>query len=148
MKLKYSKKIPYKLIKYNILKSKIYLQTKSKKMLNKNMEQFEINLKQMLKLIYEYHFNNKLIYFIDFPFCNTSGLLQNIKKTNHKFFSKKMLSKKIKNKTIIEPQLIVVFIEEFNSLDLNNFIRLNVPIILVNSLSFFDFFVKKKIQII
>nr|QYB23224.1 hypothetical protein [Lithodesmioides sp. mgcode 4] len=139
MKIKLIKKKKYKLLKYNILKSKIYVQSKNIQILNRDIEKFEINLKQFLKLIFEYDKNNKSIYFVDFPIVNNILILKNFKQTNHKFYSKEMIFKKIKNKTIKKPHLFVTFSETFNSLTLNNFKKLNTPIILVNSFSFLNF---------
>lgn len=143
MKLKLIRKKKYKIIKYNILKSKIYLQIKQNKSLNTNMEQFEIYLKQLIKLIYEYHHNNKCIYFIDFPVVNNKELLQKAVKNNHKFFSSRMLVKKIKSKTLLETNLLIVFTEELDRLVCNHFKTLNIPIIIINKFSFFDFSRKK-----
>lgn len=139
MKFKNINKKNYKLIKYNIIKSKFYLQTRNPRILTENIEQFEINLKQVLKLIYEYHHKKKIIYFIDFPVINNDvKLSQNLKTPNHKYFSKEKILKAIRSKSLKKPHLFVIFFESFSSVTLNSFKNLNIPIVLVNRFSFFD----------
>lgn len=139
MKLKNINKKNYKLIKYNIIKSNFYLQIRNTQIINENVEQFEINLKQMLKLISEYNYKKKLIYFIDFPIINNDEkFLQKLKITNHKYFSKEKILNNIRSKGLKKPHLLVIFFETFSSVTLNSFKKFNIPIVLVNKFYFFD----------
>jgi len=137
MKLKLIKKSNNSnLFKFNVLKSQFYNQQLF--LNNLKFETLTINLRQTLKLIYEYHFSNKLIYFINFPNIENKKLKQEFKKTKHKFFSDNLLVKKLKDKNFFKPSCIILFNCNLKDISLNNLLQLNIPIVLFNNLSLVD----------
>lgn len=137
MKLKLIKKNNNSnLFKFNILKSQFYNQQMF--LNNLKFETLTINLRQTLKLIYEYHLNNKLIYFVNFPNIENQKLKQKFKKTKHKFFSEQLLAKKLKDKIFLKPSCIILFNCNIKDISLNNLLQLNIPIVLFNNLSLID----------
>ena len=80
----------YKLFKYNLLKLQLYKQTNNNNILSQGvLEQIEISLKQLLKIIYEYHVNNSKILFIGFPIRLKKQQMKFVNLTNHDFISQK-----------------------------------------------------------
>jgi len=120
----------YNSLKYFLLKN------------NKNAQKildltfFERNLKQFLKIIYEYHTQNKQILFIGFPKFKYKRILQ---KTKHIFMPVKVFkegffsnnlsfAKDLKNK----PDLIIFFNSSKNFNILNELIKFKIPIMFFN----------------
>ncbi len=82
----------YKLFRYNLLKLQIYSNKPSFETVpfSKNiLEQVEAYLKQVLKIIYEYHVHQFKILFIGFPAVCKMKRLKLIHFTNHNFISEK-----------------------------------------------------------
>lgn len=80
----------YKLFKYNLLKLQLYKHTDSSNIFSQSvLEQTEISLKQLLKIIYEYHVNNSKILFIGFPIMFKKQQIKLVNLTNHDFISQK-----------------------------------------------------------
>jgi hypothetical protein len=82
----------YKLFRYNLLKLQIYSNKPSFETapFSKNiLEQVEAYLKQVLKIIYEYHVHQFKILFIGFPAVCKMKRLKLIHFTNHNFISEK-----------------------------------------------------------
>nr|YP_010139038.1 hypothetical protein KYV41_mgp25 [Lithodesmium undulatum]QQJ94646.1 hypothetical protein [Lithodesmium undulatum] len=141
MKLKkIDKKTNYNLFKFNILKSKLYMQSSFYNDFNLKLDNIEINLRQILKLIYEYHINNKLIFFINLPNIKSFKLKKHVKRTKHKFILKSLLLKKINSTNFIQPDLLIFFNSNVNELPLNILLQLNRPIIIFNMLSNIEYF--------
>ena len=79
MKVKKLNNLNYKLIKFEIIKSKIVSNYFSKFQFKENLNKIEIYFKKALSLIFQYHINNKKILFIGIP-KETS---QNFKKISY-----------------------------------------------------------------
>lgn len=79
----------YKLIRLNLLKSQIYSEQLHfevvNNLLDKFLDQIELHLKQALKIIYEYHINNRKILFVGFPRLKKKKFFNIIRSTNHYF---------------------------------------------------------------
>ena len=92
MKTQKGKYQKYKLFKYTVLKLQIY---SNKPLLNalgfsnSLLEQIEAYLKQMLKIIYEYHVHQFKILFIGFPIISKIKQKKLLNFTNHNFISEK-----------------------------------------------------------
>ena len=85
MKLKNINYLNYKLIKLEIIKSKIISNYLNKFQFELNLTQFEIYLKKALLIIFQYHINNKKILFIGIPKKKSNNYIKTIQKTNHIF---------------------------------------------------------------
>jgi hypothetical protein len=82
----------YKLFKYNLLKLQIYSNQPHFTVVNfsNNMlEQIEAYLKQVLKIIFEYHVCHFKILFIGFPVISKMKQMKLLHFTNHNFISEK-----------------------------------------------------------
>ena len=83
----------YKLFKYNLLRLQIYSNESSvgnNSFSNSILEQIEIHLKQILKIIFEYHIYQFKILFIGFPVVSKMKQIKLIHFTNHDFISEKL----------------------------------------------------------
>jgi len=83
----------YKLFKYNLLKLQIYSNKFSQdttNLSNNILEQTEAYLKQVLKIIFEYHLCQFRILFIGFPVVSKMKQTKLIHLTNHNFISEKL----------------------------------------------------------
>lgn len=82
----------YKLFRYNILKLQIYPNQPHRTLINFSnsmLEQIEAFLKQMLKVIFEYHVCQSKILFIGFPVISKTRQMKLMHFTNHDFISDK-----------------------------------------------------------
>lgn len=80
----------YRLFKYNLLKLQIYSKKNSSyEFTNNLLESLETHLKQLLKIIYEYHINHCRILFIGFPLISKLNQIKLVGRTNHSFISEK-----------------------------------------------------------
>lgn len=157
MKLKKIKTFNFKLIKLEIIKSKIYLQknmllNNTSILLNK-LEVIELALKRALHVIYSYHINNQKICFVGVPKNSHNFFSKILSKTNHVFIPENIwangiLSNQIsifkyikKNETDIlrlllqlkvKPNLIVLFNNKSSSNILQETKNLRIPIIILN----------------
>lgn len=150
MKLKKSQKKRLKMIKLELIKSKIYLQQNYS--LLDILDFHELRLKRILKIIYSYHINNRQIYFIGAPV----KIQTNLSKTNHlclpeSSWIKGMLSNRIsifryikksisdKNlagtlfKVKIKPSLLVVFNPYLESDILKEARKMRIPVLVLTS---------------
>ena len=121
------KKKNYRLLRFNLINSNFI--KCSTKPLNENIEDFEVRFKQILRLIYDFHFKKKKIYFVDFPIINDINFLKTFHQNNHKFLSHDMIMRKIKNRNKLDANLIVFFNNDIKLLVLNNLLKLNVPLV-------------------
>jgi hypothetical protein len=92
MKVNRIKNQNYKLFKYNLLKLQIY--SNEPFLITTNfstsiLEQIEAYLKQILKIIFEYHVYQFKILFIGFPIVSKTRQMKLINFTNHNFISEK-----------------------------------------------------------
>lgn len=92
MKIKKIKYKNYKLFKYNLLKLQIYSSIfflNNTNFSNNILEQIEISIKQILKIVFEYHLYQFKILFIGFPIISKIKQIKLIHLTNHTFLSEK-----------------------------------------------------------
>jgi hypothetical protein len=92
MKVNKVKNRNYKLFKYNLLKLQIYSTTLSSSNTNFSsniLEQIEAYLKQVLKIVFEYHLYQFRILFIGFPVVSKIKQMKLIHLTTHNFISEK-----------------------------------------------------------
>lgn len=89
MKIVYNKKYKNKLLELQILKSKIYKNGKKTPIKN---NQIKLSLKKVSSILYEYHKNNKIILFTDFPPKIEKKLSLLNKNSKHVFISKETSS--------------------------------------------------------
>lgn len=87
MKIKKIKSFKYKLLKLQLIKLKVY-KKKIKKQnydntVNIIIKQIELHLKKALQIIYEFHLNNKRIFFIGIPSNFQNNFSKILKKTKH-----------------------------------------------------------------
>lgn len=148
----------YKLFKYNLLKLQFYKQTTKNSILSQGvLEQIEMSLKQLLKIIYEYHVNNSKILFIGFPIIFKKQQIKFINLTNHDFISQKSwlngtfrnrfsvstylknlqlknFSKKLNTLLTLKtkPHLVVFFDSNLQTGVINEFYKAGIPIIVFN----------------
>jgi len=90
MKVKKNKN--YKLFKYNLLKLQIYsnkLSVNNTNFSNSFLEHIEVYIKQVLKIVFEYHLYQFKILFIGFPIVSQLKQMKLIYLTNHDFISAK-----------------------------------------------------------
>jgi hypothetical protein len=86
MKIKKIQSKNYKLLKFNLIKSKILKKNHYKKSIK--LEEIEIRLKKALNIIYLYHINNKRILFVGNPLNINKEISQALKSTKHIFIPK------------------------------------------------------------
>jgi hypothetical protein len=82
----------YKLFKYNLLKLQIYSNRSHFAVANFSvsvLEQIETSIKQVLKIIFEYHVCQFKILFIGFPVLSKVRQMKLLHFTNHNFISEK-----------------------------------------------------------
>ena len=84
MKLKKVLTSKSKLIRLQLLKSKTYKLTRSDNKYIK-LEYIELHLKKALQIIYNYHFNNKKIFFVGVPKKVQQNFVKTLQKTQHLF---------------------------------------------------------------
>lgn len=104
MKLKTLKTKRYTLLRLHLLRFQTYKCLNKKSFFN-SIKHLELRLKQILQLIYLYHYNNKKILFIGFPYSKSKFISGYSK---HIFIPKKMYSGRVlayKN----DINLIVIF---------------------------------------
>ena len=92
MKVNLIKNQNHKLFKYNLLKLQIYSNQSSFDVFtfsNETLEYIEAYLKQVLKIIFEYHVCQFKILFIGFPVISKMKQMKLIHFTNHTFISEK-----------------------------------------------------------
>lgn len=92
MKVNKIKNRNYKLFKYNLLKLQIYSDKSfiaSNRFSDSMLEQIEAYLKQVLKIIFEYHVYQFKVLFVGFPVISKTNQMKIMDFTNHNFISKK-----------------------------------------------------------
>lgn len=92
MKVNKVKNKNYKLFKYNLLKLQIYSNRfflNETNFSNTVLEQIEVSMKQILKIVFEHHLYQFKILFIGFPVVSTKKQIKLIHLTNHDFISEK-----------------------------------------------------------
>ena len=148
----------YKLFKYNLLKLQFYKHNNYNNIFSKSvLEQTEISLKQLLKIIYEYHVNNSKILFIGFPVVFKKQQVKLVNLTNHDFISQKfwlngtfrnrfsvftyLKNLQLKNfskslNTLLtlksKPHLVVFFDNNLETGVINEFYKAGIPVIVFN----------------
>lgn len=157
MKIKKLKHKNYKLLKFNLLKSKIF--KKNHYFNNITLEDIEFRLKKIFNLIYLYHITNKKILFIGNPLIINNKIQQIFSKTKHVFipstswltgmitnqnFYFKSILKKNNNvlinsisKKILQlkkkSDLILIMDKELNNKALEESFKSQIPVITLNS---------------
>ena len=92
MKTNLIKNQNYKLFKYNLLKLQVYSNKSSFSTVNFSnqvLEKIQAYLKQVLKIIFEYHVCRFKILFVGFPVISKMKQLKLTHFTNHDFISEK-----------------------------------------------------------
>ena len=116
MKLKNLKIKKYTLLRLNLIKFQTY-KCKNKHTFFNSVNQLELKIKQILQLIYLYHYNNKRILFVGFPYIKSNYLLNYSK---HIFVPKKVwLNRSFINKFVFDKNstdLIIIFNPTFKEL--------------------------------
>ena len=82
----------YKLFKHNLLQLQVYSIKSSSdeaNLSNQTLEQIQVYLKQVLKVIFEYHVHSLKILFVGFPVICKTKQLRLARFTNHNFISEK-----------------------------------------------------------
>ena len=160
MKIKKIKNPNFKLFKYNLIQLQIY----SNEFFFNNIdlslniiEQIEVYLKQILKVIFEYHVWQFKILFIGFPIVSNTKQVKLLHFTNHDFITEQSwvsgilrnrfstltylklvqsqnFSKSIKLLLTIKtkPHLVVVFNQKIDNSLVNEFYKAGIPIIYLN----------------
>lgn len=157
----------YKLFKYNLLKLQIYSNQPTfviNNFSNSMLEQIESYLKQVLKIIFEYHVWQFKILFIGFPVVCKIKHMKLLHFTNHNFISEKSwvsgffrnrfsiltylkliqsqsVSKSLKLLLTIKskPHLVVIFNQKVELNTINEFYKAGIPILSFNWNSFDKF---------
>ena len=157
----------YKLFRYNLLKLQIYSNQQHRTLTNFSnsmLEQIEAFLKQMLKVIFEYHVCHSKILFIGFPVISKTRQMKLMHFTNHNFISDKSwvsgifrnrlsivtylkliqsqnFSKSVKLllKIKTKPHLVVLFHQKVETATINEFYKLGIPILSFNWNSLHNF---------
>lgn len=160
MKIKNVKNQNYKLFKYNLLKLQIYSNKFSVyniNFANSILEQIEIYIKQVLKIVFEYHLYQFRILFIGFPVISKIKQEKLMYLTNHDFVSEKSwISGIFRNRFSIltylkliqsqnfskslqllltiktKPHLIVIFNPTMETSLINEFYKAGIPILSFN----------------
>lgn len=134
MKIVYNKKYKNKLLELQILKSKIYKNDKKKTIKN---NQIKLSLKKVSSIIYEYHKNNKIILFTDFPLKIEKKLSLLNKNSKHIFISKETSSNGILTNTTLQfydnkkkVDLIILF-NKVNENFVNEISKSMIPTIII-----------------
>lgn len=150
----------YKLFKYNLLKLQIYSNQPHFTVTNLSgnmLEQIEAYLKQVLKIIFEYHVCHFKILFIGFPVISKMKQMKLLHFTNHNFISEKSwisglfrnrfsiltylqlfqsqnFSKSLKLLLTIKtkPHLVVIFNQKVETNTINEFYKAGIPILSFN----------------
>lgn len=164
MKLKKIKISKSKLIKFQLIKFKTYKQKKNifdKNTQKFNFESIELHLKKALQIIYNYHLNNKTIFFIGVPQKLKKKFFSMLKATKHLFvpentWLKGVLSNKVSifkylNQQINsdikntdtnlkflftiqkKPDLIVLLDQKLESQAFQEAIKLKIPVIAITT---------------
>jgi ribosomal protein S2 len=152
MKLKTLKIKKYELIKLHLLKSRIYKNLKKKNYDIEYLNKLKIHFKKILRIIYQYHVNNKVILFVGFPYSKNKNLLNNLKMSKHYFIPEDVwvngflinknslrkylnfnLSKSKNMRSLLNikvvPDLIVMFKSPSNDNMVKEISKLDVPIV-------------------
>lgn len=161
MKLKKISTYKSKLIRLQLLKSKTYKLNKSDNRYMK-LEYIELHLKKALQIIYDYHFNNKKIFFVGVPKKVQQKFTKTLQRTQHLFIpestwiigilsnrtsifkyihqqvNSNIKTKKNNNlKSLFEiqkkPDLIVLFNEKSESKALQEANKLRIPTLVVTN---------------
>ena len=160
MKINTIKNKKYKFFKYNLLKLQIYsktLFTNYGSFSNTILEQIEVYMKQILKIVFEYHLYQFRILFIGFPIVSKIKQRKLIYLTNHNFISEKSwitgifrnrfsiltYLKLIQSQNFSEslqllltvktkPHLVVIFDQNLKTSMINEFYKAGIPIISFN----------------
>ena len=150
----------YKLFKYNLLKLQIYSIQPSFDIFNfsnDTLEYIEAHLKQVLKIIFEYHVCQFKILFIGFPVISKMKQMKLIHFTNHTFISEKSwisgifrnrfsiltylkviqsqnFSKSLKLLLTVKtkPHLVVIFNQKLETSAITEFYKAGIPILSFN----------------
>jgi hypothetical protein len=150
----------YKLFKYNLLKLQIYSNQShfiAADFSNSVVEQIEAYLKQVLKIIFEYHVCQFKILFIGFPVLSKVSQMKLLHFTNHNFISEKSwISGVLRNRFSIltylrliesqkfskslkllltiktKPHLVVMFNQKVETSTINEFYKAGIPILSFN----------------
>jgi len=150
----------YKLFKYNLLKLQIYSNQPHFTVANFSnsiLEQIEAYLKQVLKIIFEYHVCQFKILFIGFPMISKMRQMKLLHFTNHNFISEKSwISGVLRNRFSIltylqltqsqnfskslkllltiktKPHLVVIFNQKVETNTINEFYKAGIPILSFN----------------
>ena len=150
----------FKLFKYNLLKLQIYSDKSffdTTNLSDNILEQIEAYLKQVLKVIFEYHVWQFKILFIGFPVVSKMKQMKLVHFTNHDFITEKSwisgifrnrfsiltylkliqsqsFSKSIKLLLTVKtkPHLVVVFNQKIENNLINEFYKAGIPIIYFN----------------
>lgn len=151
----------YKLFKYNLLKLQIYSNQHHFTAVHFSdsvLEQLEAYLKQVLKIIFEYHVCQFKILFIGFPVISKMRQKKLLSFTNHNFISEESwISGFLRNRFSIltylqlitqpqnsskslkllltiktKPHLVVVFNQKIETNTINEFYRAGIPILSFN----------------
>ena len=84
----------YKLLKLQLIKAKVYKKNSQKSdpknLMANPIEQIEIFLKKVLRIIFLYHLNDKQIFFVGVPKIIEKKFLNSLKKTNHLFLPRSL----------------------------------------------------------
>ena len=160
MKTSWIKNRNYKLFKYNLLKLQIYSNQSNfaaADFSNSVLEQIEAYLKQVLKIIFEYHIYQFKILFIGFPVISRMRQMKLLHFTNHNFISEKSwISGVLRNRFSIltylqliqsqnfskslkllltiktKPHLVVMFNQKVETNTINEFYKAGIPILSFN----------------
>ena len=157
MKLKKLTNLKYKLIKLELIRSKIT----QNNVFDNRFKETEAYLKKALLIIFQYHLNNKKILFIGLPKTTAEKYKQTFNQTNHLFlpdsywikglltnkvtvfrYIKKRVdlftSKKIKSYFLLKtkPHLIVLFSPEADVI--KEAVKLRIPVISLSSIMSYD----------
>ena len=150
----------YKLFKYNLLKLQIYSNQShfiAADFSNSVVEQIEAYLKQVLKIIFEYHVCQFKILFIGFPVISRMRQMKLLHFTNHNFISEKSwISGVLRNRFSIliylqliqsqnfskslkllltiktKPHLVVMFNQKVETNTINEFYKAGIPVLSFN----------------
>jgi ribosomal protein S2 len=156
MKIKKIKQKNYKLLKFNLLKSKIF--KKPHYLQNISIEDIEFRYKKILNIIYLYHISNKKILFVGNPAKINRKIKSILSKTKHIFIPKSAwitgiitnqnlyLKSLFKQKTDIlnsiserilqlkkKSDLIIIIDEKLDNKALEESYKSNIPVIALNS---------------
>ena len=154
------KNLNYKLFKYNLLKLQIYSNQSHFAVANFSvsvLEQIETSIKQVLKIIFEYHVCQFKILFIGFPVLSKVKQMKLLHLTNHNFISEKSwISGVLRNRFSIltylrliesqksskslkllltiktKPHLVVMFNQKVETSTINEFYKAGIPILSFN----------------